>query len=114
MKESLRKYIWFQAQVVSEGSISEEPQVFRLTNGHPVAYPSPIQKPRPERHLSKSGKEVSPMPDEEIERLRLALTHLHDERPSFGTRFVQAVKDRLNPKKQIVVRVDIEKKKNVA
>ena len=54
------------------------------------------------------------MPDEEIERLRLVLTHVHDEQPSFRTRFIQAVRDRLNPKKQIVVRVDIEKKKNAA
>jgi hypothetical protein len=54
------------------------------------------------------------MPDEEIERLRLALMHVHDEQPSFRTRFIQAVRDRLNPKTKIVIRVETKKKQNAA
>jgi len=54
------------------------------------------------------------MPDEEIKRLRLALTHVHDEQPSFGSRFIQAVRDRLNPEKRIVIRIEIKNKKNAA
>jgi hypothetical protein len=87
---------------------------FPVDNSVPVRVALADETPRPERHLSKSGKEVSPMPDEEIERLRLALIHAHDERPSFRTRFMEALRARLNPEKKIVIRFEIKQKRNAA
>lgn len=57
------------------------------------------------------------MPQDELERLRSVLARAYEQRPSFGIRVIQAMKDRLSArikKKAIAERVDVEKTKDAA